>query len=213
MQAKIHQNPYSIRAFGHLSRPCSGDKRDVVATKTCLCILSLAPRAMSVLVLALFTYPIWGLALLFLFCRKLAPHGLMARRVLLASAVSALATVIFTPVTWGTEGFALLAPWPVAVVEPEHAAFLWELAAFVFVIAITMSLLSSRASPRHMSNAKRGANPSIERTSQRPLRALWSTALVEPWAPRSNIMFAWRGGDCGWTFGHVASLDRGKEGP
>ena len=29
-------------------------------------------------------------------------------------------------------------------------------------------------------------NPSIERTSQRPLRALWSTAHVERWAPEAR---------------------------
>ena len=38
MQANIYQNPYSMRAFGHLSLPCSGDKRDVAETLICLCI-------------------------------------------------------------------------------------------------------------------------------------------------------------------------------
>lgn len=102
----------------------------------------------TVLMLGLFTYPLWGLAVLFLLCRRLAAHGSMTRRLAVAFVVAGLVMALFTLVTWGTEGFALFAPWPTALFEPKHSAFLWELAACVFVIAFVINLLSGRASPK-----------------------------------------------------------------
>ena len=112
---------------------------------------------MTVLMLGLFTYPLWGLALLFLFCRRLAAHGSMARRLAVANVVAALATSLFTPVTWGAEGFALFAPWPMALFDPKHSAFLWELSACVFVIAFVINLSSGRALSKTSLTGRRDA--------------------------------------------------------
>lgn len=110
-----------------------------------------------VFTMGLFTYPLWGLVLLFLFCRRLGTHGSMKRRLAVAFVVAGLATALFTPVTWGAEGFALFAPWPMAIFEPKHSAFLWEVAACVFVIAFVINLLSGRALPKTSLSRRRGA--------------------------------------------------------
>ncbi len=65
---------------------------------------------------------------------------------------------LFTPVTCGAERFALFAPWPMALFEPKHSAFLCELAACVFVIAFVINLLSGSASPKTSPPRRRGAS-------------------------------------------------------
>ena len=63
--------------------------------------------------------------------------------------VAALATALFTPATWGTEGFAIFAPWYVALlVDPKHTGLLWPLAAFVFAVAALVNLFNGGKSPK-----------------------------------------------------------------
>ena len=92
----------------------------------------------------LFLYPIWGFALLLLFCTRLRFYGSFVRRATASLLVASFATALFTPVMWGTEGFAMMAPWPTILLEPKHSEFVWELAAFVFAFALLISLFSGR---------------------------------------------------------------------
>ena len=97
---------------------------------------------LSVFFIALFLYPFWGLALLFLFCRWLRVHGSLQRRLTVALVVAALAALLFTPVMFGTEGFAVMAPWPIVFVDAQHSGFLWPLVAFVFILAFAINFRS-----------------------------------------------------------------------
>ena len=101
---------------------------------------------MAALVIASYTYPVWGLALLFWVASRLAPSGPWPRRLALSSLVAAGCSVLFTPVGWGTQGFAFVAPWPMAIFDPGHASFIWPSAVGVAIIAFMVALLNGKPS-------------------------------------------------------------------
>jgi hypothetical protein len=105
----------------------------------------------SVLFIAMLLYPLWGLALLILFCKWLRVHGSLFRRLTVSGVVAVLATALFTLVMWGAEGFAVMAPWFVALVDRQQSGFLWPLAAFVFALALLVNFFSGGKSSKQNS--------------------------------------------------------------
>ena len=96
---------------------------------------------MSILIVVMFFYPIWGFALLFLLCKALASFGPLVLRILISMFVAALATFIFTPAMLGGEGFGMMVPWYLGFLDKPHAIFSWQSAAVVFVTAVSINLL------------------------------------------------------------------------
>jgi hypothetical protein len=103
---------------------------------------------LSALFLAAFTYPFWGLALLFLFCKwaisKFGPGASTFRRVVLVSPIAAL---LFSPVVFGTEGFAMLPHWSMALIDPRHSGFYFPLLLATLLISVVICFLVGRRPP------------------------------------------------------------------
>jgi hypothetical protein len=103
---------------------------------------------MAALVIASYTYPIWGLALLYFVANRLAPSGSWPRRIALSGLVAAACTALLAPVRWGTQGFAFVTPWPVLLIDPHHVTFAWPFALGVAVIGFLVALLNGRRSAK-----------------------------------------------------------------
>jgi hypothetical protein len=103
---------------------------------------------MAALVIASYTYPIWGLVLLFLLAKRLAPSGPWPRRIAQSGLVAAGCALLFAPVAWGTQGFAFIAPWPLVFFDPKHVSFAWPFALGPAIIAFSVSVLNGKSSPR-----------------------------------------------------------------
>jgi hypothetical protein len=101
---------------------------------------------MAALVIASYTYPIWGLVLVFLVATRFAPVGSVAQRLLRSSLVSLGCTCLFASVAWGSQGFAFIAPWSMLLVDPENVTFHWPFAAGVAVASFLIAFLNGKRS-------------------------------------------------------------------
>lgn len=107
---------------------------------------------MTVLYLLLFSYPLWGLALVVLVSGRLAPVGGVVKRMLGSAAVAALCTAIFAPVALGTQGFAFFVPWFAVFVVPESVTVHWQAPIFVATLSFLNALHSGK--PRASESAR-----------------------------------------------------------
>lgn len=103
----------------------------------------------GLIILLGFTYGIWGLALLLWVCIKCGVYGPLIGRLLVAAIVASLCTALFTPVSWGTEGFGMFIPWYFGLFDRAHT-FVDPIAfAVVFALSFIVNLLSGgRTKPR-----------------------------------------------------------------
>jgi hypothetical protein len=94
---------------------------------------------------ALYFYPIWGFALLFVLCSRLRPLGSIANRIRAAIVISSIATFTFGPVMWGAEGFGMMLPWYLGLLfDKAHVIVVWQLVVFVFVAAFVINLMPGK---------------------------------------------------------------------
>lgn len=102
---------------------------------------------LSVLFFVFLVYPFWGLPLLVLLAKAAAARGTTSQRLVWATLIASVATPIFTPIAFGTEGFGIFVPLPFLLLETyrEHMAFFWPLAALTFAIAFVVNLRSGEA--------------------------------------------------------------------
>jgi len=99
----------------------------------------------SLLIGLVFTYPFWGLALLLLFCRwATSMFGPAASRFRKIAVVAPLATALFTPVTYGTEGFATFTHWSMVLIDSRHTETSTPLVVFTLVLSILFSFTESK---------------------------------------------------------------------
>jgi len=101
-------------------------------------------------IFAALTYPLWGSVLLLGFClglTRLFRHG--ASRPAKILVISSLATLLFTPVVYGTEGFASFAHWSALLIDPRHSTFFWAFVAVTFVASalVTLALTGGKKRP------------------------------------------------------------------
>ena len=109
---------------------------------------------MSLLLIALFLYPFWGLALLLWLCWWLRLSAPLAKRLLVSIVVACVATLLFAPAMWGTEGFAFMVPWYFAFVDRQHTSFVWPLAAFVYALSLVANVVSGGVHRSHPPQVK-----------------------------------------------------------
>ena len=109
---------------------------------------------LSVFFLAMFLYPIWGVALLVLLCIWLRVYGSYVKRLFVSFLVAILGATLFTPAVWGTEGFAFMPPWPVVFIDPRHSQFFWQFGAATFVLAGLVNFFSGGATRPETSTNK-----------------------------------------------------------
>jgi len=77
---------------------------------------------------------------------RLAAYGPISKRVLVAAIVASLATLLFTPVVWGSDSFGFIVPWVVMLLSGGHTDFHWASPASVFALSFVINVLSGRAS-------------------------------------------------------------------
>jgi hypothetical protein len=91
------------------------------------------------------TYPFWGFALFYFFCKwatsKFGPAASGFRKVALVSPVAA---GLFSPVLFGTEGFAWATHWSVALFQPRATSLYFPFLGVTFVLAVLFSFEASR---------------------------------------------------------------------
>jgi hypothetical protein len=100
---------------------------------------------LSVLLLLLLFYPIWGWAALAAWCYWLSTHGSHMRKLIFGTMAAATGTALFTPAAWGPpEGFAFFVPWGMALFEKTNMSFFsWKAPACTFVLCFVTSLACS----------------------------------------------------------------------
>jgi len=153
-----------LARLGICPQPNSTVKRTpILASKygypPCFALRCRLPRALGlikekpklfaqIVFITLFFYPLWGFALLLSMCSRMRPRGHLGARIVGSLAVASLATLVFAPVMWGGEGFGMMLPWYLALLfGSKHAIASWQLVAFVFALALAITLYPSQKGP------------------------------------------------------------------
>ncbi|WP_431050058.1 hypothetical protein [Roseateles sp. L2-2] len=105
---------------------------------------------MQIIFLALFYYPLWGMALLWWFCRSSGPTRDVRMRGLFALCVAAAAAIAFTPATFGTEGSAFFVPWWIRLLDRQHTLLIPWAGSVVFLVAIAINWFTGSTAPKQL---------------------------------------------------------------
>lgn len=109
---------------------------------------------LAVFFLLLFFYPFWGLALAALVAARLAPVGGFVKRILGSAMAAAICTGLFAPVAWGTQGFALIVPWPIVFADAKNVTGHWQFPIAVAAISFFIALFSGKRHPSETAKPK-----------------------------------------------------------
>ena len=97
------------------------------------------------LIIILATYPLWFIPAFCAVCISFSTYDHLHIRVAKALALSFIATLLFTPVGWGTDGFGWFVPWAVTLFDPEHTVFYGPgLPIFLLVAGVFISMVASQ---------------------------------------------------------------------